>query len=387
MVQQIAILGSTGSIGKNLINIIKKDRKKFSIILLTANKNYNELKKQIKLLNIKNIIINDKKNYEKFIIKNKNKNLKVFNNFEIYEKIFKNKIDYVMSSISGVEGLKPTLNIIKHTKKIAIANKEGIICGWNLLNKEIKKNKTQFIPVDSEHFSIWYSLKNNNDDIEKIFLTASGGPFHDTPLKNFKNIKIKDALKHPNWKMGKKISIDSATMMNKVFEIIEAKKIFDVDYKKLAILTHPQSYIHSIIKFNNGFIKIIAHDTDMKIPIFNTIYHDVKKKIKTKKINLKYLNNTMLAKIDNDKFPVVNILKNLPESDSLFETVLVTANDELVKLFLKNKIKFTDISKKLLIINKNPKFTQYKKIQPKNINDILKLNKYLRVNINFKDIN
>ena len=187
--------------------------------------------------------------------------------------------------------------------------------------------------------------------------------------------------------MGKKISIDSATMMNKVFEIIEAKKIFDLDYKKLAILTHPQSYIHSIIKFNNGFIKIIAHDTDMKIPIFNTIYHDVKKKIKTKKINLKYLNNTMLAKIDNDKFPVVNILKNLPESDSLFETVLVTANDELVKLFLKNKIKFTDISKKLLIINKNPKFTQYKKIQPKNINDILKLNKYLRVNINFKDIN
>ena len=387
MVQQIAIFGSTGSIGKNLINIIKKDRKKFSIILLTANKNYNELTKQIKLLNVKNIIINDKKNYEKFIIKNKNKNLKVFNNFEIYEKIFKNKIDYVMSSISGVEGLKPTLNIIKHTKKIAIANKEGIICGWNLLNKEIKKNKTQFIPVDSEHFSIWYSLKNNNDDIEKIFLTASGGPFHDTPLKNFKNIKIKDALKHPNWKMGKKISIDSATMMNKVFEIIEAKKIFDVDYKKLAILTHPQSYIHSIIKFNNGFIKIIAHDTDMKIPIFNTIYHDVKKKIKTKKINLKYLNNTMLAKIDNDKFPVVNILKNLPESDSLFETVLVTANDELVKLFLKNKIKFTDISKKLLIINKNPKFTQYKKIQPKNINDILKLNKYLRVNINFKDIN
>ena len=387
MVQQIAILGSTGSIGKNLINIIKKDRKKFSIILLTANKNYNELTKQIKLLNVKNIIINDKKNYEKFIIKNKNKNLKVFNNFEIYEKIFKNKIDYVMSSISGVEGLKPTLNIIKHTKKIAIANKEGIICGWNLLNKEIKKNKTQFIPVDSEHFSIWYSLKNNNDDIEKIFLTASGGPFHDTPLKNFKNIKIKDALKHPNWKMGKKISIDSATMMNKVFEIIEAKKIFDVDYKKLAILTHPQSYIHSIIKFNNGFIKIIAHDTDMKIPIFNTIYHDVKKKIKTKKINLKYLNNTMLAKIDNDKFPVVNILKNLPESDSLFETVLVTANDEIVKIFLKNKIKFTDISKKLLIINKNPKFTQYKKIQPKNINDILKLNKYLRVNINFKDIN
>ena len=380
MVQQIAILGSTGSIGKNLINIIKKDRKKFSIILLTANKNYNELTKQIKLLNVKNIIINDKKNYEKFIIKNKNKNLKVFNNFEIYEKIFKNKIDYVMSSISGVEGLKPTLNIIKHTKKIAIANKEGIICGWNLLNKEIKKNKTQFIPVDSEHFSIWYSLKNNNDDIEKIFLTASGGPFHDTPLKNFKNIKIKDALKHPNWKMGKKISIDSATMMNKVFEIIEAKKIFDVDYKKLAILTHPQSYIHSIVKFNNGFIKIIAHDTDMKIPIFNTIYDN--NFIETKDIDLKKLNNLNFSKVNFKRFPLVKIISYLPDKNTLFETLIVSANDELVKLFLNNKIKFTEISTILFKFLRSPEFIKYKKIQPKNVENIKKLNEYVRFKIN-----
>jgi len=388
MKKKIAILGSTGSIGKTLINVLKKDKKNFNIVLLTANKNYNELLKQAKIFNVKNLILTNKNNFLKLKKKNHSNKIKIYNNFESINKIFKKKIDYILSSISGIEGLSPTLKCIKYTDVIAIANKEAIICGWNVLKKELKKNKTEFIPVDSEHFSIHYAInKKLSSNINKIYLTASGGPLLNVPLKKFKDVKLHDVLNHPNWNMGKKISIDSATLMNKVFEIIEAKKIFDVDYKKLAILTHPQSYIHSIIKFNNGFIKIIAHDTDMKIPIFNTIYHDVKKKIKTKKINLKYLNNTMLAKIDNDKFPVVNILKNLPESDSLFETVLVTANDELVKLFLKNKIKFTDISKKLLIINKNPKFTQYKKIQPKNINDILKLNKYLRVNINFKDIN
>ena len=148
-----------------------------------------------------------------------------------------------MCAISGFQGLKPTLDIIKFTKTIAIANKESIICGWNLIKKDLKKYKTYFIPVDSEHFSIWSLLDNNKkNNFEKIYITASGGPFRKLSLKKFKNISIKDALKHPNWSMGKKITIDSATMMNKVFEIIEAKKIFDLNYKQLEILTHPKSY-------------------------------------------------------------------------------------------------------------------------------------------------
>ena len=138
---------------------------------------------------------------------------------KILKKFLKKKIDYSMCSITGLDGLKPTIDIIKFTKKIAIANKESIICGWNLIRRELKKNNTKFIPVDSEHFSIWYGLKNNSDLIEKIYLTASGGPFLNLPYSKFKNIQIKEALKHPNWKMGKKITIDSATMMNKVLKL------------------------------------------------------------------------------------------------------------------------------------------------------------------------
>ena len=186
--------------------------------------------------------------------------------------------------------------------------------------------------------------------------------------------------------MGKKISIDSATMMNKVFEIIEAKNIFNIDYKELMILIHPSSYVHALIKFKNGIIKIVAHDTDMKIPIFNTLDVNFKKKIKTNKINISKLNDLRLKKVDKRKFPLTKILSILPEKSSLFETVIVSANDELVKLFLNNKIKFTEISKKLLWILKNKEFKKYKRFEPKNISQIIKLNNYVRLKINPKSI-
>ena len=291
-----------------------------------------------------------------------------------------------MSSITGLDGLKPTLEIIKYSKTIAIANKESIICGWNLISAQIKKYKVKFIPVDSEHFSIWYAIKKNNIKINNIILTASGGPFFKLPISKFKDIKTSQALKHPNWRMGKKISIDSATMMNKVFEIVEAKKIFNIKYNDLSILIHPDSYIHAIVKFSNGIIKLIAHDTDMKIPIHNTLYDDVSKNIKTNKIDIKKLNNLNLNRVNNKKFPLVNILKNLPEKSSLFETILVSANDEYVKHFLDNKIKFTDIYKNLFKLIKKKEFNKYRSISPKNINDIIRLNNYVRMKINSKGI-
>jgi len=386
MIKKIAILGSTGSIGKNLINILKKDKNKFKIILLSANKNYKLLLKQAKIMNAENIIITDKKYFKIIIKKNKNKKLKIYNSFKVFNKIFKKKVDYTMGAISGLQGLIPTLNVIKYTKKLALANKESIICGWNLINKELIKYKTEFIPVDSEHFSIWYALKGNKEIIENIILTASGGPLNKLSLNDLEHVKISQALNHPNWSMGKKISIDSATMMNKVFEIIEAKNIFNTSYKKLTILIHPSSYVHTIIKFKNGLIKIIAHDTDMKIPIFNTLNINFKKIIKTNKIDISKLNDLSLKKIDIRKFPLTKILSILPEKSSLFETVIVSANDELVKLFLKNKIKFTDISKKLLKILKNKEFNKYKRIVPKNISQIVKLNNYVRLKINSKSI-
>ncbi|MDA7847848.1 1-deoxy-D-xylulose-5-phosphate reductoisomerase [bacterium] len=382
--KKIAIFGSTGSIGSSLLKIIKDDKKNFKIELLTANKNYKKLIKQAKFFNVKNIILTD---YNSFLIATKllkNTKFKVFKNFNSLNKIFNinKKIDYSMCAISGFQGLKPTLDIIKFTKIIAIANKESIICGWNLIKKDLKKYKTFFIPIDSEHFSIWSLLDNNKkDNFEKIYITASGGPFRELSLKKFKNISIKDALKHPNWSMGKKITIDSATMMNKVFEIIEAKKIFDLDYCQLEILTHPKSYLHAIVKFNNGLSKLLVHDTNMTIPIFNSIYFNTDKKLKSKNIDIEALNDLSLKKIDNVRFPVVKILNNLNKEDSLFETVIVTANDKLVKLFLNNKIKFTDISNILLRICNIAEFKEFKLIKPKNIEEIHNLSDYVSLKI------
>jgi 1-deoxy-D-xylulose-5-phosphate reductoisomerase len=382
--KKIAIFGSTGSIGSSLLKIIKDDQKNFKIELLTANKNYKKLIKQVKFFNVKNIVVTD---YNSFLIATKllkNTKVKVFKNFDSLNKIFNinNKIDYSMCAISGFQGLKPTLDIIKFTKTIAIANKESIICGWSLIKKDLKKYKTYFIPIDSEHFSIWSLLDNNKkNNFEKIYITASGGPFRKLSLKKFKNISIKEALKHPNWSMGKKISIDSATMMNKVFEIIEAKKIFDLNYKQLEILTHPKSYLHAIVKFNNGLSKLLVHDINMTIPIFNSIYFDTDKKLKSKNIDIDALNNLNLKKIDNIRYPVIKILNNLSNKDSLFETIIVSANDKLVKLFLNNKIKFIDITNTLLKICNIAEFKKFRSIKPKNIEEINSLNDYVSLKI------
>ena len=375
--KKIAILGSTGSIGKQTIDIVRKDKKNFKILLLTANKNYKLLSKQIKEFKVKNVIVTNKKSYQ--ILKKKFKKVNIINDLSKIDKIINSKLDYTMSSISGFDGLKPTIKIIKKTKIIAIANKESIICGWSLIKKEIDKHKTKFIPVDSEHFSIWSEIKNVNPEIiDQVIITASGGPF-----LNLKNKKIKKtpklATNHPNWKMGKKISTDSATLMNKVFEVIEAKKIFSIDLSKFKILIHPKSYVHAIIKFNNGLIKLVAHDTDMKIPIFNTLYNNKNYKIKSSKINFKLLNDLNLKLVNLKKYPLVKILNFVPKTDTLFETLLVSVNDELVDLFLKNKISFDEISTKLKQIISHKDFLKYRQKKLNNLTQIEKLNEFVRL--------
>jgi len=378
--KKIAILGSTGSIGKQTIDIIRKNKKDFQIYLLTTNKNHTLLSKQIKEFNVKNVIATDKKSF--LILKNKFKRINVFNNFDKIDKIISSKLDYTMSSISGFDGLKPTIKIIKKTKTIAIANKESIICGWSLIENEINKYKTKFIPVDSEHFSIWSIIKDiEPKNINEVIITASGGPFFNLRNKNIKKTP-KLATNHPNWKMGKKISTDSATLMNKVFEVIEANKIFKIDLKKFKVLIHPKSYIHTIIKLNNGLIKIVAHQTDMKIPIFNSIYDGDNKNFKSKKIDINLLNNLNLNKVDNKKYPLIKILKILPNNNTLFETLLVATNDELVELFLKNKISFEDISRKLLQIINSKIFSKYKLKKVNNLGQIEKLNEFVRLKTN-----
>ncbi len=378
MKKKIAILGSTGSIGCSTVSLIEKNIKDFNIVLISTNKNIKLVEKQCKKLKPKYLIIKDHKSFLKFKKKNKFKEIKVFNNYNFTKKIFKKKIDYTISAISGFDGLEPTLKIIPFTKTIAIANKESLICAWNLIEKKLKITKTKFIPIDSEHFSIWSLLRGSNKDVEKIYITASGGPFLNAKKKKLKKIKPKDAIKHPRWNMGKKISIDSATLINKVFEIIEAKKIFNLNQKKFNILLHPDSYVHAIVKFENGLTKILIHDTSMDIPIFNSIYQN--KYLKSKPLNFQKLNNFNFRKININQFPSIKILnyfKNI--KNSLYETVLVSANDELVSLFLDNKIKFLEISKKLIMIMNLNEFKKMRSIIPKNFTQISNLNKYVRL--------
>ena len=383
MKKKIIILGSTGSIGSATLNLLNKNRLSFKVELLSANKNVIKLIKQADLFNVKNLIITDQQSFLKAKKKYKNK-YNFFNDFKVLDKIFLNKeIYYTMISVIGLHGLLPTIKSIKFSQNIAIANKESLLCGWNLIEKELLKQNTNFIPIDSEHYSIYSLLKNKNvKNIEKIFITASGGPFLNFSKKKIMTVKIKDALKHPNWKMGKKITIDSSTMMNKIFEVIEAKNIFNLNYQKIEILTHPNSYLHCIIKYKNGIFEFLAHEPSMSIPIASSLNIDIPKKIKKKLINLNILNNLDLKKIDDKKFNLIKILKLLPNRNSLYETVLVTLNDFFVQKFLDKKISYRQLINYINKFANDRDFLMYRNLKPRKYNDIINLNHlvYLKLN-------
>ena len=385
MKKKIVILGSTGSIGKTTLKIINNNKNDFIVDLLSTNTNYKKVFNQAIKFNVKNILIHDKKTFQKALLKNKTlkKNkFRIFNSLNDYKKKLKNKIDFSMCAISGIDGLQPTINSISFSKKIGIANKESIICGWDLINKNLKKYKTKFIPIDSEHFSINQLITDNSKkNINLIYLTASGGPFLNYKLRQFKTISLRKALKHPNWLMGKKITIDSATMMSKVFEVIEAKNLFQIPYKNIKILIHPKSYVHAIVHFNNGIIKLLAHETSMEIPIANSIYEGTQKKIISKPLQLDLINNLNFTKVNLIKFPILNCLQMLPNKHSLFETILITANDYFVYKFIQKKIKFTDISIYLINFIKKKEFTKFKRKSPKSVEEIKKLHNYVSLKL------
>jgi len=371
MKKKIAILGSTGSIGKSTLDVIRKNKKDFDIVLLSANNNYQKLVHQAKEFNVKNILINNKFFYNKTKRLLRNNKTKVFTGNVPLKKIIRGKLDYTMSSIVGIAGLQPTVDAIKVSKIVALANKEAIICGWEILSKYIKKYKSKIVPVDSEHFSIMELTKDVRDDeIEEIIITASGGPFLNLPKSKINNVSPNQAIKHPNWKMGKKISIDSANLMNKVFEIIEAHKIFNFEKNKYRIMIHPQSYVHSIIRFKNGLIKMILYNTDMKIPISNTLYGKKNFVSNVKKIDVKTLNKMSFQNVDPQRFPSIKLIKTCLENGLLTPTILNASNEVLVNLFLKRKIGFLDIVKTINRIIKDKEFKKYAQKKPNSIKDI-----------------
>tara|TARA_Y100000590_G_scaffold198571_1_gene225519 strand:+ start:3593 stop:4759 length:1167 start_codon:yes stop_codon:yes gene_type:complete len=368
MKKKIAILGSTGSIGKSTLDVIKENKKDFDVILLTANNNYKKLIQQAKEFKVKNIQIKNKKFYQKIKKTFRNSKTRVFSGDVSLKKIVPKKIDFTMSAVVGLAGLQPTIDAIKISKTVALANKETIICGWQILTKALKKYKTQIVPVDSEHFSIMELTKGiSNNDVSEIIITASGGPFLKTPIKKLKKIKPKQAIKHPNWKMGKKISVDSANMMNKVFEVVEACKLFKFDKTKYKIMIHPQSYVHSIIRFKNGLIKMILYRTDMKIPISNIINETKNNIMNEANINIKDLNNLNFQKVNTKKFPSIKLLKKCFKLGPSTPIIINAANEVLVDLFLKGKIEFLDIVKVINKILNGKDFKKYARRKPSSI--------------------
>ena len=377
---KIAILGSTGSIGKSTLEVIKKDKKNFDVILLYANNNYKKLIQQAKEFNVKNVIIKNKTLYLKVKNSLKKTKTKVYSGDISIINIISGKLDYTMSAIVGVAGLQPTVDAIKISKTVAIANKETIICGWEILSKHIKKYKTKIIPVDSEHFSIMELTKDITDDeIEEVIITASGGPFLNMSKNEMSKVKPSQAINHPNWKMGKKISVDSANLMNKVFEVIEAYKIFKFNKKKYRIMIHPQSYVHSIIRFKNGLIKMILYNADMKIPISNTLYGRKNYVSNVKKIDTKVLNKMSFQNVNIKHFPSIKLISRCLNSGLMAPTIVNASNEVLVNLFLNNKIGFLDIVETINEIFKDKEFKKYATRNPASVKDIQMTDNWARL--------
>ena len=389
MKKSISILGSTGSIGLNSLKIIQKKKKLFDINLLAANKNYKLICKQITLFKPKIFSVNDYRVFIKVAKKFKNKNIKIINHIGANNKFIK-KSDITIAAIPGIAGLSPTLEMIKKSKKILIANKESIICGWNLIKKNAKKNNAKIIPVDSEHFSIMKLLENEHiNNIKKIYLTASGGPFLNYKLSKLKNISPIDAIKHPKWKMGKKISVDSATLMNKMLELIEAQKLFHIHEKKIEIVIHPESLIHAVVQFKNGLFKFIYHETTMLIPLANAIFDDkleitdfIKPKLSKSKIF--FFKNLNFINVNKKIFPIINFKSRLNEHKST-PIIINAANEILVDQFLKKKIQFTSFSKYLSMVLNDRNYKKYAIKEAKNIRQIFEIDQWSR-NITLKKI-
>ena len=379
---KITILGSTGSIGLNSLKIVAKKKNFFKINILAANKNYKLICTQISVLKPEVFIISDFKVFKKVQKKFLKSKVKIFNNFN-FKKNYLKKSDITIAAIPGIAGLKPTIELIKISKKLLIANKESIICGWDLIKKTANNYNTEIIPIDSEHFSIMKLLENHKiKNIKKIYLTASGGPFLNYKFSKLKNIKPYEAIKHPKWKMGKKISIDSSTMMNKLLEVIEAHKLFNVDLKKIEIVIHPESLIHAIVEFKNGLYKFIYHETTMIIPLVNAIFDEevdisffIKNRIQQKKKF--FFKNLNFINVDKNRYPIVKLKSRFNEYNST-PIIINAANEILVDQFLKKKIPFNSFYSYILKVLKDRNYRKYAVKIPKNINQIFQIDQWSR---------
>jgi len=354
----IAIIGSTGSIGTTALHVIQSNRKNFKLIYLVANKNISKLKSQY-----------HKYKPQKICLLNSNNSIK---NSKIFIKIDeilrrKNKIDYVISGLSSFEAIKINFDLTKISKNLLIANKESIICGGEIFLKFAKKNNCNIIPIDSEHHCLDFFFKNfkgKKKTIKEIYLVASGGPFVNKVAKY--NESISAVIKHPTWKMGKKITVDSSTLANKVLELFEAKILFNIPTKKLKIVIEKKSNAHAIIKFHNNIILPLIHKPSMKIPIKNSLGLNNELDLKFDDLSLRF----MLP--DKKKFPLISlgykILKQFGNTGMIYFTVL---NERLVNLYLNGQINYGDITKTLVKVFSNKYIINKSKKNIKSVSNIM----------------
>lgn len=358
--KKIIILGSTGSIGKQTIEVIRKHSNDFKIVGLAAGKNWQLLKKQIKEFEPQFISTNFP---EKF------KRKKIFS----LEELAVQKCDLVISAISGLAGLKPTLAALKVGRDVALANKESLVLAGKLVIQTAKKSKAKIFPVDSEHSGLWQLLENiETKDIKKIILTASGGALRDLPLSNLKNISPEKVLKHPTWQMGAKVTVDSATLVNKAFEVIEAHHLFGIPYEKIDVLIHPQSLVHALVETVDGNLFAQLASPDMRLPIQHALFGGKRNK---SKVNFLDLASKKLEfyKPDFKRYPLFPVILKAAEKGGLAIVVAAAAAELAVEKFLKKEIGYSDM---LVLIQKC-----LKKIPDKlaNLNNILRTVEQLRV--------
>ena len=345
--KKIFILGASGSIGENALSVIDSNKEKFELIGISVNSNVEKANQIIKKYSPKYIYIFDKLAKDNLL---KTENAVIFEDEKELSDVFKSTdVDIIISAISGFAGIKSTFHAAKSGKKILLANKESIVAGGSLLMKMVRENNTELVPIDSEHNAIFQCLpeSKSTEDVKQIIITASGGPFHGKNIDELNDIGVQDALKHPNWKMGAKISIDSATLVNKCLELIEACYLFNMDENFFELVIHPESMIHSIVTFKDGSSICQMSNPDMRVPIANAMSHEKRLSIPFQPINF---NNLKLnfESFPNDRAEIVNLAREVVREDSSKGIYFNAANEVAVENFLKDRIKFREIYEVIL---------------------------------------
>jgi len=345
--RKISILGSTGSIGVNALSVIRNMPEKFKIVHLTGNLNYTKMIEQGKEFSPQTITMIDEEAAEKVKIALQGFNIDIFSGRnKLLDHSGDRQVDLILNSLVGASGMEPTLTALQNGVDVALSNKESLVVAGDLIYSAMKESGANLFPVDSEHSAIWQCLFGENEkDIEKIILTGSGGPFRTRPIDTFSSITKNDALKHPNWVMGQKITIDSATMMNKGLEVIEAHWLFDIDFPNIEIVVHPQSIIHSMVQFKDGSVKAQLGVPDMKIPIQYALTYPRHFPSNWERLDFKKVGDLTFEAPNFERFPCLSLAYDALEQKGSYPAVLNFANDYSVFRFLKDEIKFTDIPK------------------------------------------